>query len=96
MKIERQISGLRRLISQLEKVNLTAKKQKNGDFRMKWGEKLNMMDCPSEEWATMIKSDIENRLKYYKEKAENVIDHLEKNLEQTTLELFGNKPESVL
>ena len=88
MTIEKQISGLRRLIKQISNVKITTVKLPNGDIRLKWGKKLNMIDCPSQEWADLIKDNTERLLLAQQEKAAEVISLLEQRMEQLTLSLF--------
>lgn len=89
--IEMKISELRKFKKDIGKLSfvLTPMKDKKGQFRLRLGKKYIILDCPSKEIGESVKAAIMAALKSTNEKVSQIIEHIERNAEQLTLELFS-------
>lgn len=88
--LEMKISELRKFQKNIGKLSfvLTPMKDKKGQFRLRLGKKYIILDCPSKEIGESVKAAIMAALKSTNEKISQIIEHIERNAEQLTLELF--------
>lgn len=88
--LEMRISELRKFQKNIGKLSfiLTPMKDKKGQFRLRLGKKYIILDCPSKEIGESVKSAIMAALKSTNDKVSQIIEHIERNAEQLTLELF--------
>lgn len=88
--LEMKISELRKFQKNIGKLSfiLTPMKDKKGQFRLRLGKKYIILDCPSKEIGESVKAAIMAALKSTSDKVSQIIEHIERNAEQLTLELF--------
>ena len=88
--IETKISDLRKFQKKLGALvfTLTPNKDKKGQYRLRLGKKYIYLDCPSKEIGESVKLALMGTLKSASDKVSQIIEHIERNAEQLSLELF--------